>query len=187
MFKVLIRNREPLLIPENAGETLKQCWLGTPGFPPLQTRVEIAGVAIYSRDIVSIEKVDHEPAKGSENHNQQSEREYLEYRRKRLQLTLEERAEIMSIPNLVWSAHTQEVMSEEVVAEIKTRQLAYFKDNPNCMYANPKIYRDLIPPFRAEYANGDMQPQSNVLPTALLRLIENIIGNDLRDSLKIVF
>lgn len=187
MYKLIVRNQEPIFIQDESGERLLKMWLnqGQEGVEMLPARISFKGIGFYSADIRAINKVAPSEAEVGKTQNVQDDREYQEYRRKILSLSLEERAEIMRVPNLVWSSQTKQEMPEDIIAEIKKRQLAYFQENPNCMYCNPKVYKNLIPKPYLELPIENMQRLSNVLYASTLRLIQNMIEADLKDSVRV--
>jgi hypothetical protein len=80
-------------------------------------------------------------------HYAEMNQEYRDYKRSKLSLPLEKRAEDMSIAELVWFGVTGSAeIPEDAKKEIAERQLRFFKDNPGVMYANPICYKDVLPP-----------------------------------------
>lgn len=184
MYKITIRGQEPVFVEDKQGKLLWECWTEVDGAPKLSTKVVVGNVAFYASDIRSINKVVKSEAELAPNRNNVADAEYLEFRQKMLALTVEQRANIMRIPNMIWKSCTKAEMPEHVKTEIKARQLAYLKENPKCMYANPKVYRELIenPHFRRNIEN--MSPIQNIIPSAFMRLIENLIQTDLQYSIR---
>lgn len=183
MYKIKLKGRdEPIIIKDDTGKMLRERWIEN----KLPARLVTENMAFLSTDIKSIEKIQRTEAEAPRD-NSQNDAEYLAFRKKMLDLPIEARANIMRIPNLIWAAHTRKVMPEDVKEEIKARQLKYLAENPNCMYANPKVYRDLIPKAVTHLTIDEMNPIQNVVAAATLRLVQNIIQNDLLDSSRIRF
>lgn len=178
MYKITVRNQEPFFVENESGQRLMKMWLGEEGYPPMPARVVVRGVAFHSSDIRSIAEVEERATAAAPA--PRDDRDFYDERRRILSLSLEDRAQMMRIPNLVWVSQTGLPVPPELVERVADRQLAYFRyENEHCAYANPSVYKDLVPKARANPLSGDMQPISNVLPAAGLRLIQNIIQADL--------
>lgn len=175
MYKITRKGKgEPLFVNDVEGRSLFEAWSQEKTIP---ARLVIDGLAFMSSDIKAIEYVPLRVETKQEEIDH--DKEYQSFRTKMLSLSIEQRAEIMRIPDLIWMACTDEPMPPKVRAEIKAAQLAYLTENPNCLYANPKVYRHLIPAPKTYRVTENMTSIKNVLPAATLRLVENIIHTDL--------
>lgn len=182
MYKIIFKGVgiDPIFVEDDSkGKIIMDSWV-----EDKKTRMVFKNTAFFTGDIKQIIKLEKSAAEMSKGMPDNVENEYLDFRKKMLSLSLESRASIMRIPKLVWSAHSESVMPDEVKEQIKERQLAYFTENPNCIYANPKIYRDLIPPRAMRSQVEDMKPIQNVFGASALRFIENMIQTDLVYSAK---
>lgn len=106
--------------------------------------------------------------------------EYREFRKKMLSLSLEERSRFLRFAKLIWQANCDLEMPEDIKKEIVARQLTYFTQNPACIYANPAIYRDLIPQRRETPTRSGFTPISGIVGAGMLQIIANAIALDLR-------
>lgn len=180
MYKISIRGQEPIFVEDEMGVRLWNMWMEQ-GDEKMPTKVAVKGVAFYSSDIRGITKIQKTEAELS-TYTQVDDGEYDTYRNNMLSLPIERRAQIMRIPNLIWKSHTKQEMPDETKQLIKERQLAYFKENPKCIYANPKCYRDLMPRPIELHKLENLNPVQNMLPTSTLRLVERMIQTDLEYS-----
>lgn len=178
MFRITIRGQDPIFLEDGPGSDLFKKWSNDEKLP---MKITAGNIAFFTADIRNIARIQKGAAELAPKTDTQ-EAEYQAFRRKMLDLTIEQRANIMRIANMVWASHTKDEMGEDTKKEIKARQLAYFKENPNCMYANPKIYRDLMPKPRYTQNIESLTPLSNILPTSMMRMIENVIQTDLQYS-----
>ena len=117
-----------------------------------------------------------EKAKEQEKEKQ----EYREFRKKVLSLSLEERSKTILFATLIWNANSDKEMPEDIKKEIIARQLTYFTQNPACIYANPAIYRDLIPQRRETPTRSGFAPISGIVGAGMMQIIANAIALDLR-------
>jgi hypothetical protein len=182
MYKIIRKGKEEVLFIDDVnGANLLKKWSNDEHLP---ARLVIGKTAFLTSDIKAIEQVELTPAEKAPQHKKE-DKAYTSFREKMLSLSLEERANIMRIPNMIWQSHWgNKKMTDEVKSEIKKRQLEYFKQNPKCVFANPKIYQDLIGQPRIEYGTGDFTPLNSQLPTAVLNIVQNIIQTDLTLSKK---
>lgn len=180
MYKLIFKGRDidPIFIDDEKGKQVWQAWVDNK-----QARMVLGNTAFYSGDIKQITKVVKTEAETARVVDKE-EKQYLDFREKMLSLSLEKRANIMRIANMVWKSHTKDEMPENIKAEIKARQLAYFKENPKCIYANPKIYKDLIPKLKMQREIDNTKPIGNLVATSMMRLLENIVQTDLQYSIK---
>jgi len=181
MYKIIFKGmgNEPLFIDDTKGKVVMETWVADK-----KAKMVIGNTAFYTGDIKQITKVEKSEAEAAPQINTQVEKEYTEFRKKMLALPIEQRAGIIRIPKMIWASHTKLEMPEEVKQKIKERQLAYFTENPNCIYANPKVYRDLIAKHLPQASVENMSPIQNVIPKAMLRLAEEMIRTDLMYSVK---
>ena len=180
MYKITIKGKdaEPIFLED--GEDILKRWTEN----KLPARLLIKDMAINSSDIRTIQKIQKTEAENANNFDRNGEIEYVNFRRKMLSLSVDERGNIMRIPNMIWKAHGNGEMPQNVKDEIKLRQITYFTENPNCIFANPKIYRDLIPARRVEKQKDQLNTVTTYIHISMLHLIENIIKTDLVYSAK---
>ena len=72
---------------------------------------------------------------------------------------------------------------QDVLDQVKELQFAYFTENPNCIYANPKVYKHLIP--KQEAKQKDWTPIKSVIPKRILALVEDAVRTDLQYAARI--
>lgn len=174
MIKITFRGKEePIFVDDVKGQRVWDEWLAGN-----KARIVVDNMAFIVSDIKNIVKVEKTQAELAQKPTRQED-EYMAFRRKMLALSLESRAEIIRIAKLIWSSHTKKEMPDDIKNEIKKRQLAYFKQHPNCIYANPTIYRDLIPEKGFDRGIDELEPIQNIVTTSLLRMIQNNIQTDL--------
>lgn len=179
MYKIIRKgNHEPLFLADDVGQVLFKKWAANEDLPP---RLTVDNTVFLTADIKAIEKLGKTEAERAPD-NKQSEREYWEFRKKMLALPIETRATFMRIPNIVWVSLTNEPMPNEIKTEIVKRQVEYFKENPKCMYASPKIYLDLMPKPKPQRPSETLNPIQNILPTTAVDMVARIIQADVRDS-----
>jgi hypothetical protein len=179
MYKLIFKGTgiDPMFLDDEKGKVILESYLSNKSI-----RIMAAGQAFSTSDVKAIFKVERSNSEMAKPATSQ-ENEYLEFRKKMLNLTIEKRAEILRIPKMIWQSISGEDMTEEVKQEIKKRQLAYFKENPNCIYANPKIYRDIMPLAREDnFKRDQMKKIKGLIAPSLMRFIENAIQTDLQYS-----
>lgn len=177
MYKIIFKGVgiEPIFVEDdNKGKIIMDSWV-----EDKKARMVFKNTAFFTGDIKQIIKIEKSEAEVASSLPNAVETEYLDFRKKMLGLSIDARASIMRIPKIIWKAHTDSEMPDEVKQKIKERQLAYFTENPKCIYANPKVYRDLIPNRAMRSQIEDMKPIQNVFGASALRFIENMIQTDL--------
>jgi len=177
MYKIVFKGRdvEPLLVEDTNGQKIWDIWLTTKN----PQKIVVQNQAFVTSDIKSINKIEKTAA---ELAPVRGDTEYIDFRKKMLALPLEKRASILRFAKMIWTSHKPSEMPELVKEQIKAAQLEYFKENPNCIYANPKVYRHLIAPHVARRSKNSMQHISNSIPETCLKIIEAAISTDLQYS-----
>lgn len=180
MYRLIRKGKEEdLMLDDIQGHALFTKWSTGEHLP---ARVTLNGVAFLSSDIKAIEYVKKTAA---EMTKAPSDHEYLTFREKMLDLPIEKRADILRIAKVVWQAHAGKTpMPDEVKKEIQKRQLAYFKENPKCIFANPKIYQELIPTVKYEPTHTGAVSMHNALPAVIMGIVAANIQTDLNLSKK---
>jgi hypothetical protein len=181
MYKIIFKGRdiEPIFLEDDKGKIVWDTWTSD-----INTRIVSGNHAFYTGDIKFINKVAKSESESAKDPVKQSQ-EYSEFRRKMLSLTIKQRAEILRIPKMVWASHTLEPMPEEIKEQIKSIQLEYLTENPNCIYCNPIKYQHLIPkPIPSIVSKDKMKCIKDVTPVSMMGFISNIIQADLIDSKK---
>lgn len=101
---------------------------------------------------------------------------FNDWANKAASLSPEQKAENTELAELTYVAMAGVQMPPELRPNIIARQLAFFKENPNYVYAKPTCYRDLLPP--------PMRPKeyhiSNFTALSGLHLVERILQNGIR-------
>lgn len=95
---------------------------------------------------------------------------------KAVALSPEQKAENTELAELTYVSMAGVQMPPELRPKIIARQLAFFKENPNYVYAKPTCYRDLLP--------SPMRPKeyhiSNFTALSGLHLVERILQHGIR-------
>jgi len=179
MYKIIFKGMisEPLFIDDVKGKVVMETWVADK-----KAKMVIGNTAFFTGDIKQVTKLEKSEAETAPQVASHVEKEYTEFRKKMLALPIEQRAGIIRIPKMIWASHTKQEMPEEVKKKIKEQQLVYFTENPKCIYANPKVYRDLIAKHLPLAVTENMSPIQNVLPKAMLRIAEELIRTDLQYS-----
>lgn len=175
-YKITFKGRDIEPVFTEQDETFIDQWIDG----QLPVRMEINNLAFYSADIKAITSVNDAPSETQEESHLNEEREYRDFRMKMLTLSLDGRANIMRIPNMVWQAHGNRNMPDDVKEKIKERQRAYFEEHPKCIFANPKVYRDLVPQNLDNPRKDELRLMKPYLSVGVMKLVENIIQTDLR-------
>ena len=181
MYKINFKgmNSEPLFIDDEKGEKIQAAWIDNK-----TARIVAKNFAFNTADIKNITKVEKTAAETAPEIAKGVEEEYLTYRKNMLSLSIEKRAGILRIPKMIWLSVSKEEMPEALKAKIVEKQLAYFTEHPNCIYTNPKVYRDLMPTFIGKKQIDVFKPFSNLMPTNTLRMVEGLIQTDLTYSVR---
>lgn len=177
MYKIVFKGRdiEPILLSPEKGKSIFDQWVAG----KLPARLVLKGSAVMSSDIKIIQNMDEWDTKKKPTQDHSAdEREYLEFRRDMLNLPIEKRAQILRIPKLVWKAQHKTELPQDVAEKIKERQLEYFKENPNCIFANPSAYRDLVGERQIPKKDSQLNPLGNFMNVSVLKLVENVIRTD---------
>jgi len=180
MYKLVLKGKEmePIFLEDEKGKVVLEAYLQNKS-----VRLVANNQAFNTGDIKTIFLVEKSRAEKYSRNTTKQENEYSDFRKKMLALTLEQRSQIMRIPKMVWSSHTTESMPEDIKEKIKSIQLQYFTENPNCMYCNPIKYEHLIPKPRPSILSKDkMKSVGDLTPVSMLGFISNIIQRDLLDS-----
>jgi hypothetical protein len=175
MYKLIFRGKDidPLYLEDEKGKVLLDAYLQNKS-----VRLMAGGQAFSTSDIKSIFQIQKSKAETYQKPVEQ-ENQYLEFRKKMLSLTLEQRSGILRFPKMIWKSITTDEMPQSIKDEIKKRQKSYFEENQNCIYANPKVYRDLMPlPHMVKKPDG-MKSVQELLPLSMLRFIENAVHTDI--------
>lgn len=178
MIKVAVRGLgEEVVVGGELAEFLFAVWSDPTRHHELPKTVSTGSVIFQTKDIKNITK--SEPRKASEPEKPNAaEQEYLDFRRKMQTLSPDKRARILRFPKLIYRAHTGQELPEELKPQIIARQYAYFKDHPNCIYANPKVYAELIPTTPRRESDDSVQPKE-LMAVAMLRVVAEAIQTDL--------
>lgn len=182
MYKIIFKGVgiEPIFVEDDVkGQIIMDSWVNDK-----KARMVFKNTAFFTGDIKQIVKLEKSEAELSKGMPDSIEKEYLEFRSKMLSLPIEKRANILRLVKMIWAAHTELPLTDEIKEKIIERQLAYFKENPKCIYANPKVYRDLIPRFIDKKQIESLNPIQNTIPALTLRLVETLVQTDLRYSLR---
>lgn len=100
---------------------------------------------------------------------QQVDKEYTEYRKGLLALSIKERAQRLIIPELVWQAHTgNKVIPKDIADKIIERQEQYFTENPRHSIASPTCYRDIVEPHGERFITPWQRALLRVVEAALI-------------------
>lgn len=180
MYKITFKgmSSEPLFVEDAKGKVVMDTWIADK-----KARMVLGNTAFFTGDIKQITKIEKTEAELAPSVTSQ-ETEYLEFRKKMLSLPIEKRAGILRIPKMIWASHTKQEMADDVKEQIKARQLTYFTENPKCIYANPKVYKDLITKYQPIAQLEDYKPIQNIVPKAMLRIIEELVRTDLQYSVR---
>lgn len=183
MYAIFLRSqREPILVDDTIGYKLKDQWLNG----KLPKRVEVGDWAGDSEQIKGIKanadgNIDEEIVTSQEGRSQktdayfkQIDQEYKDYRKAKLKLSPADRAKNLTIAKLVWEAHTERPMPDDIKEQIIARQQAFFEEFPRLSIANPICYRDIVQPLGT--------PDISNWKMALLRLAESACAADKRES-----
>lgn len=186
MYAIFLRSqKEPILVDDIQGIRLKEQWMQN----KLPKRIEIGEWAGDSDQIKGIKSnatpdldteiigMQQDQASKTNAYFRSVDEEYVAYRKHKLSQPPAERAKNLTIASMVWNAHTDREMPEDVRERIVERQQAYFEEFPNHAHANPICYRDIVEPFGADgvgYFKG-----------ALMRIAENACAADKREANKV--
>lgn len=181
MYKIIFKGVgiEPMFVDDNKGKIVMESWVGDK-----KARMVLGNTAFFTGDIKQITKLEKSEAEVAAQTPNLVEQQYLEFRQKMLGLSIEKRATIMRIAKMIWNSHTKAEMPDDLKEQIKARQLTYFTENPNCIYANPKVYKDLIPKFLPLAHLDDFKPIQNVVPKLTLKMVEQLVQTDLQYSIR---
>ena len=181
MYKILFKGKdmEPLLVDDTKGQIVWDSWIAND-----KARMVLGKIAFFTGDIKQIVKIEKSEAEVASTLPNTVELEYLEFRKKMLGLSIEKRSGILRIAKMIWNSHTKAEMPEELKQQIKEKQLAYFTENPTCIYANPKVYKPLIPKYLHLAKLDDFNPIQNVIPAMTLKMVEQLIQTDLQYSVR---
>ena len=172
MYKINIRGLDPVFVKD--GETIFKQFTEN----KLPARVVLNGAALMSSDIRSVVSVDDTPVATETDTHIAEQAEYMSYRRRVLSEPAEIRARRMHIPKMVWRANNGFDMPESLLSAIYDRQVLFFFQHPNHMYANPTCYADLIERRVSEKDPKRMTPVSSWLGVSTLKLIDRILLTD---------
>ena len=177
MYKITFKGKdiEPVFVEDEKGKQVWDIWLQNK-----TARIVVNNSAFSTSDIKNISLMEKTRAEIYKPETTQQNADYDSFRKKMLSLSIEQRAQILRIPKLVWESSTNEIMTDEVKEKIKARQLAYFKENPNCIYTNPHAYQDLIPRNNFAPSFDGVKKISNLVGASMLGLISNAIATDLQ-------
>jgi len=181
MYKLVFKGSgiDPIFLEDEKGKVIMDAYLNNKSM-----RLIANNQAFNTSDIKTIHLVEKSRSEKYARNTSSEEQEYAEFRKKMLSLPIEKRANILRIPKLVWSSNTDTEMTDEVKKKIIERQLAYFKENPNCIYTNPTVYKDLIPQKREVPVRDGVKSINSIIGASMLRFIGNAIATDLQYALK---
>lgn len=176
MYKLTFKGKdsEPLFLDDEKGKAVLDAYLQNKS-----VRLVANNQAFNTGDIKSIFLVEKNRSEIYAPSTQNKELEYNTFRKKMLTLSLEERSKILRFAKIVWEATTDEPITETAKEKIRARQLEYFEKHPNCIYANPACYRDLIPVRRETLVRDGVKHINQIVGASMLRFIENAISTDL--------
>jgi hypothetical protein len=180
MYKITFKGRdiEPIFLEDEKGKVVLNAYLEN------KTLRLVADNQVFNTgDIKFIRLVDKGRSETNCRDTTKQSTDYDCFRSKMLSLSPEQRANILRFPKLVWKSCCGEEMPEQVKDEIRDRQLKYFIQNPNCIYANPAIYRDLIPKRLPRADKKGIQSVGEMVGLSMMRVIENAIITDWQLSL----
>lgn len=179
MYKITFKGMagEPMFVDDVKGGIIMDSWVNDK-----KARMVVGKTAFYTGDIKQIVKIEKSEAEVAKTLPNTIDRDYQNFRNKMLALSVEKRAGILRIAKMIWNAHTKAPLTDEIKAQIVERQLTYLTENPKCIYANPKVYRDLIPKYGNLAQIDSFNPIQNILPKMTLRMVENLIQTDLQYS-----
>lgn len=179
MYAIFIRGRrEPLTCDDYFGRQLKDQW--QKGFAE-NALLEIEEATFPARTIVRIESnwITERSQEGEREANTayyadlaHKHRVFLSLER---QKSKEELSKNLSLPDLVFYAATGHKVPKELVEEVQARQLAYFKDNPEEIYASPLCYKDLIKTPADIISKEESLPIPWAIRTHAMNMVERVI------------
>lgn len=181
MYKIIFKGKdlEPLTVDDQNGKRVWDIWLTNKA-----TKLVLQNTAFNTTDIKTISKMAKTKAEKSsfDAHQAKVNAEYHNFRTKMLSLPIEQRAKMLRIAKMVHQALTGTELPDDIKPQVEERQLAYFREHPKCVYANPSCYRDLIAVDEKRKKDGNFNPASNTVGRSALRMIEEIIRTDLQYS-----
>lgn len=175
MYKIFIRNQEPVFI-ENGAE-LMRLWQEN----QLPARMVIKNIAFYCADIRSITKMEDEPKVGTSIDSALQQKEYNEYRTSILSMPPEERGKRLMFANMLWNAYrlgSKQEMPEDIKEKIIERQVKFFQENPKRIHANPICYKDLVEWSVMGQKDDKFNHISGTLPVIIMRSISEAVRTD---------
>ena len=182
MYKIIFKGMgtEPFFVEDDAkGKIIMDSWV-----EDKKARMVFKNTAFFTGDIKQIIKIEKSEAEIAATKPNVIENDYLDFRSKMLSLPIEKRAGILRLAKMIWNSHTKSEMPDDLKEQIRSRQLAYFTENPNCIYANPKVYKSLIPKYLPIKQIDVFKPVQNILPTLTLKMVESLVQTDLQYSIK---
>lgn len=176
MYKIIFKGMgiEPIFTDDIKGKIVMDSWI-----EDKKARMVMGSVAFFTGDIKQIIKIEKTEAEAASEKPNLLEKDYQDFRDKMLTLSIEKRANILRLAKMVWKSHTTAEMTDEIKEKIIARQREYFVENPKCIYANPKVYRDLIPKYAHLRELDSFKPIQNIIPVMTLRMVENLVQTDL--------
>lgn len=167
---IKIRNiRHDIDIDETIGKKIRELWMDNPRSDQV---VSAGGHSFKLRDIERFTK--DKKAVTQNRPIEQTNREYQEHRQAFVKQEPHIKAKNLSTFSLMWRSFTGKV---EIPSHVQKRvieiQRQFFIENPKRLYADPILFQDVIKPFEIK---------QKLMANAVVGLIENIIGTDLRES-----
>jgi hypothetical protein len=106
---------------------------------------------------------------------QQTEDEYLSYRRRRLNWTAAQKAANLEFFKFIYYLFTgRPEVPPEIISDIIAQQEKFFQENPSRIFCDPKLFKPFVP-HNSEAGEG----QTAYWRLGGLRLVEQTVTNDL--------